>query len=68
MSAILTEGIEMPERLQWEYQLYAVNPTRTFAQLHEAFDDLGLQGWEVMGLIEQDEGRALILKRTRGWG
>jgi hypothetical protein len=58
----------MAERAQWEYQLYAVHPTRTFAELHEAFNELGLQGWEIMGLIEQDEGRTLILIRARGWG
>ena len=58
----------MGERVQWEYQLYAVHRDRTFDQLHEACNALGQQGWEVMSLIEQDEGRALILKRPQGWG
>jgi hypothetical protein len=58
----------MAERIQWEYQLYAVAKNRKHDSLFEALDDLGKMGWEVAAFIEQDDGRALILKRPRGWG
>lgn len=64
--AVKSDAKAPVERQQWEYETYSVPLDNDVPDFHEKLNDLGEQGWELVGVLPKEHAELLIFKRTRG--
>jgi hypothetical protein len=55
-------------KTQWEYETHAVSLETEVPGFHRTLNDLGENGWELVGVLPKEDVELLIFKRPRGWG
>jgi hypothetical protein len=53
-------------RQHWEYETYSVSLENEVPDFHKRLDDLGGNGWELVGVLPKEHAELLIFKRPRG--
>jgi hypothetical protein len=59
---------QMADRQQWEYEVIDAEPGDDLSAFQTTLNDLGANGWEMVGLIQVNATNFAIFKRPKGWG